>query len=253
MRPNLSSRLVTACLAGWLVTSPLARAQDASRPSDRAILGGIPALGSPVGEGDSSIFPGLAAPDPARMFSAIPSPPSILGQEVRPIDLTSALRLAGGRKSRAEPGSAAGAGSGRLADVRAAAQLLPTINYGTNYDSHTGVLQQSNGNILSVNRSAVYVGAGANAVAAGTVNIPGVFLGGNIGQGALRLSDEPAGGDSTRGGDDRDPEPGLSPGNAQLRGVAPGRGNPGGRAPVARRGPRGRQADGRLRGDGSGA
>ncbi len=65
----------------------------------------------------------------------------------------------------------------------AASQILPTLNYGTNYDSHTGALQQSNGNILSVQRSAVFVGAGANAVAAGTVNIPGVFLGGNIGQG----------------------------------------------------------------------
>jgi outer membrane protein TolC len=62
----------------------------------------------------------------------------------------------------------------------AAAQFLPTINAGTNYDTHTGVLQQSNGNILSVNRSAVYVGAGTNAVAAGTVNIPGVFLQGNV-------------------------------------------------------------------------
>jgi outer membrane protein TolC len=48
-----------------------------------------------------------------------------------------------------------------------------------NYDTHTGVLQQSNGNMLSVNRSLVYVGAGTNAVAAGTVNIPGVFLTGN--------------------------------------------------------------------------
>src|SRR5262249_45822425 len=35
----------------------------------------------------------------------------------------------------------------------------------------------------SVNRSAVYVGAGANAVAAGTVNVPGVFYAGNIGTG----------------------------------------------------------------------
>ena len=43
----------------------------------------------------------------------------------------------------------------------AAAQFLPSLNLGTNYDSHTGNLQQSNGNILSVNRSAVYVGAGA--------------------------------------------------------------------------------------------
>ena len=41
----------------------------------------------------------------------------------------------------------------------AAAYFLPSINPGLNYDSHTGVLQQSNGNILSVDRSAVYVGA----------------------------------------------------------------------------------------------
>ena len=34
-----------------------------------------------------------------------------------------------------------------------------------------------------MNRSALYIGAGANAVAAGTVNIPGVFLDGNIGAG----------------------------------------------------------------------
>ena len=44
-------------------------------------------------------------------------------------------------------------------------------------------MQQSTGNILSVNRSSVYVGSGANAIGSGTVNIPGVFLGGNIGQG----------------------------------------------------------------------
>ncbi|WP_406695830.1 TolC family protein [Singulisphaera sp. Ch08] len=62
----------------------------------------------------------------------------------------------------------------------AAAQFLPSINIGMNYDTHTGVVQQSNGNILSVNRSAIYVGAGANAVGAGTVNIPGVVLSGNV-------------------------------------------------------------------------
>jgi len=111
-----------------------------------------------------------------------PSPPSILGQEVKPIDLNTALRLAGVENpdlnlARQRVVEAA------AFRMFAAAQILPTINYGTNYDSHTGTLQQSNGNILSVNRSAVYVGAGANAVAAGTVNIPGVFLGGNIGQG----------------------------------------------------------------------
>jgi hypothetical protein len=34
-----------------------------------------------------------------------------------------------------------------------------------------------------VNRGAVYLGAEADAIAAGTVNVPGVFLGGNIGRG----------------------------------------------------------------------
>src|SRR6185312_15094358 len=65
----------------------------------------------------------------------------------------------------------------------AAAYFLPSINPGMNYDSHTGVLQQSNGNILSVNRSSVFVGAGSNAVAAGTVSIPGVYYFGNPGVG----------------------------------------------------------------------
>jgi outer membrane protein TolC len=55
-----------------------------------------------------------------------------------------------------------------------------------NYDSHSGNLQQSSGNVISVNRSALYIGAGANAVAAGTVNIPGVFLNGNIGYGIFQ-------------------------------------------------------------------
>lgn len=56
----------------------------------------------------------------------------------------------------------------------AASQFLPTINVGTNFDSHIGVLQQSSGNILSVRRQALFFGAGANAIAAGTVNIPGI-------------------------------------------------------------------------------
>ncbi len=122
------------------------------------------------------------APPADAAMSLPPDAPSILEGEVRPLDLTTALRLAGVENPELN-----------LARQRvleavafrqfAAAQILPTINAGTNYDSHTGNLQQSNGNILSVNRSAVYVGAGANAVAAGTTNIPGVFLGGNIGQG----------------------------------------------------------------------
>jgi outer membrane protein TolC len=64
----------------------------------------------------------------------------------------------------------------------AAAQLLPNINVGTNYDQHRGVLQQSNGNILQVHRDALYYGLGANAIAAGTVNIPGINYNLNVGE-----------------------------------------------------------------------
>jgi outer membrane protein TolC len=126
------------------------------------------------------VLPGASRPAASSM--TIPSPPSILGAEVRPIDLNTALRLAGVENPELNLARQ------RVVEAAAfrmfaAAQILPTINLGTNYDSHTGPLQQSNGNILSVQRSAVYVGAGANAVGAGTVNIPGVFLGGNISQG----------------------------------------------------------------------
>jgi outer membrane protein TolC len=112
------------------------------------------------------------------------TPPTILALEVQPIDLTAALRLAGVDNPELNLARR------RILEAAAERQLaaaffLPSINPGFNYDTHTGVLQQSNGNILSVNRSAVYVGAGSNAVAAGTVGIPGVYYAGNIGQGAF--------------------------------------------------------------------
>ena len=56
----------------------------------------------------------------------------------------------------------------------AAARFLPSLHFGTSYDNHDGNLQQSNGNILGTDRGSFYIGAGANAVAAGTVTIPGV-------------------------------------------------------------------------------
>ena len=62
----------------------------------------------------------------------------------------------------------------------AAAQFLPTINAGTSVDTHNGVLQQSNGTILKLNRDSLYLGLGASAVGAGTVNIPGIVWSGNV-------------------------------------------------------------------------
>ena len=71
---------------------------------------------------------------------------------------------------------------------------------GLNLDHHTGVLQQSDGNILQLHRDALNVGLGTDAVAAGTVNIPGVFYNVNISQaifGWLRSARSCAAGNST--------------------------------------------------------
>jgi outer membrane protein TolC len=116
-------------------------------------------------------------------IAALPvSPPSILRVDLQPIDLTTALNLAGVQNPELNIARTRVLEAAALRQL-AAAYFLPSINPGMNYDSHTGNLQQSNGNILSVNRSALYIGAGSNAIAAGTVNIPGVFLASNIGAG----------------------------------------------------------------------
>ncbi len=92
-------------------------------------------------------------PDP-RM-----APPSILGPDTRPIDFDSALRLAGVRNPELMIARE------RITEAAAqrqyaAAQLLPSINAGMNYDDHSGNLQQSTGQMLNVHRQSLYVGAG---------------------------------------------------------------------------------------------
>src|SRR6185295_9837253 len=102
-----------------------------------------------------------------------PPIPTLLNTERRPIDLASALQLAGVQNPQiilARERIVEAAAMRQLA----AAQFLPTINAGTNLDHHNGTLQQSNGTILNVNRDSMYLGLGAAAVGAGTVNIPGI-------------------------------------------------------------------------------
>ncbi len=107
-------------------------------------------------------------------------PPSILPDTVNGIDLACALRLAGVENPEIliARQRVVGAEAMRLA---AFAQILPNLNVGINYDAHTGPVQQSDGNILKVNREALYLGLGSGAIAAGTVNIPGVLWTGNPG------------------------------------------------------------------------
>src|SRR5579864_1209199 len=113
---------------------------------------------------------------------ALAAPPTILGDNFQPIDLPSALRLAGVQNPQILLAQERVLEAVALRQL-AAAQLLPTLNAGFNYDSHGGPIQQSSGNILNVDRQSLYVGLGANAVAAGTVTIPGLVWTGNVSEG----------------------------------------------------------------------
>ncbi len=110
----------------------------------------------------------------------IPSPPEIPPPPGEyPIDLSTALRLA-----EAENPTIAAARA-RIIEAlalqtAARALLLPSINPGTNYHLHTGNLQRSSGTILNLTEQSLYVGGGAGAFAAGTVEIPMVNIIGTL-------------------------------------------------------------------------
>ncbi len=135
---------------------------------------------------DASISPAQAPQQkPAAKASdkpTTPDPPpgTILQSGEYPIELGTALRLAGVQNPELLLARQRVVEATALRQL-AAAQLLPNINAGSNLDAHNGVLQQSNGNILKVDRDALYVGLGASAVGAGTVNIPGIYYNVNVG------------------------------------------------------------------------
>lgn len=143
-----------------------------------ACLAGIIAAADPT-KSESPKEEVLPAPRPALEGAAPVLPPSILCGPASPIDLASALELAGVQNPEILLARQRVLESVALRQL-AAAQLLPTINLGTNFNSHIGPLQRANGSILDVNRSALYLGLGANAVGAGTVNIPGIVWSGNV-------------------------------------------------------------------------
>jgi outer membrane protein TolC len=100
--------------------------------------------------------------------------------EQRLIDLPTALQLA----ESANPTIALG----RQAIVEAVAiqtgargLLLPTLNAGSNYHLHQGVLQTSFGQIRNLNEQSIYVGGGAKTLAAETVAIPAVRIFSHLG------------------------------------------------------------------------
>jgi outer membrane protein TolC len=152
-----------------------------TRPDSAAGEG--PAVPLPVPPPDVSDTENVAAPPPVASAASI-LPPGLQNRETTPIDLSAALDLAGVRNPELLMAR-------ELVNERnsvrqfAAAQILPNLNAGTSFDSHSGSLQQSSGNILNVSRSANYIGGGANTVGPGTVNVPAVMWNQNIAQGVV--------------------------------------------------------------------
>src|SRR5262249_10827692 len=138
--------LIAVLASGWAVTCRGEPEVGIPPPQSRRATGDPVARASqPTGEAappDGPPRAPLVSPPPA-------SPPSLLDPNVRPIDLNTALRLAGVQNPDLLLAQQRVVEAAALRQL-AAAQFLPTLNGGTNYDSHTGVLQQSNGNILSV-------------------------------------------------------------------------------------------------------
>lgn len=170
---SLGLAVSTASLAAdppTSVSSVLGRATAANGPVKIRTLRKSPIRRIAADESDQPV---KYSDPPDASAAQDPADGGLADDRAQPIDLSSALRLAGVEnleliqaRQRVEVAVAV--------QQLAAAQFLPSIVLGTNYDSHTGNLQQANGNILNVQRNGLYVGAGANAVAAGSVAIPGV-------------------------------------------------------------------------------
>jgi len=165
-------RLLAACV--WSVAAAAGAQPDNDMPPPPP-----PDLAVPGDAAAAEMLPpnNIGSPQPT-----VPGVPNFGEGERRMIDLDSAMALAGVRNPEI---MLARERVTETAAIRqfAAAQILPNINAGMNFDTHSGNLQQSSGHVLDVSRSALYVGAGANAIAAGTVNIPGVMWNQNISQG----------------------------------------------------------------------
>lgn len=131
----------------------------------------------------AAIWQAAAAAPPAEHADSLTN---LFGPSVTPIDLAGALQLGGVRNPELLLARQRVVEAVALRQL-AAAQILPDLNYGTSYDAHTGPVQQSSGNILRIHREALYVGAGAKAIAAGTVTVPGVVWAGNPAAGVFAL------------------------------------------------------------------
>ncbi|HEX4147910.1 MAG TPA: TolC family protein [Pirellulales bacterium] len=166
-QPGSQVQLMTATQASEPDFLPPVETLPAGKPNSE------PSAGAPGSE------PPAEGENTPRSMNAIgptpdPNAPAILSQSnVASVDLPSVLALAGVQNPDLLIARQRVVEAAALRQL-AAAQILPNLNLGMNYDDHTGALQQSSGRIIDVHRQSLYMGAGANAIAAGTVNIPGI-------------------------------------------------------------------------------
>jgi outer membrane protein TolC len=123
------------------------------------------------------------APDPAPDTSQ-PEPDIPAPVASYTLDLETALELAGAENptiARAREAVRAG----EAEQLQARALLLPTLHAGMDVNLHEGKLQAATSLIRDLHRESLYGGAGAAAVGAGTVNVPGVRLFAHLGDAVL--------------------------------------------------------------------
>src|SRR5579884_645786 len=159
-------------------------AQNQEKPADKSESQKIEELPPPRQDGgkkDEKKDEAILARLPQRAPSILPGP-----EAFNAIDLACVLRLAGVNNPDMLLARQRVAQAAALRFL-AWTFVLPNLNTGLNYDDHNGPLQQSSGNILNVNRQALYLGLGAGAIAAGTVGIPGVWYNLNFADGIFGM------------------------------------------------------------------
>ncbi|MBL9081141.1 MAG: TolC family protein [Planctomycetales bacterium] len=102
-----------------------------------------------------------------------PAAPLPIDPDAYPIDLATAVHLAGGR-SLAVALAREQAREAQARVMAADALWLPSIRMGLNYNKHEGVIQDVVGNAFNTSRGAFYSGMGAGAVGAGSPVFPGI-------------------------------------------------------------------------------
>ncbi len=124
-------------------------------------------------EGEQSAIP---VSQSAQTAAPLTTKASANGEpELYQIDLPTALRLASVQNYKiAIAREKIAEASAQLDESKVL--LLPALTVGASYNRHDGQIQETNGNVLDINRSARYAGLGAGAVGAGTIQYPGVSL-----------------------------------------------------------------------------